>query len=200
MATRNLMPFEFVQAPTPDSSLALGMTPRGSSAAQRGAALMVALMFLLVLTMLGLAAVRATTQQTRMATAMQFQSSAFQAGEAAIRLIMSEINAVGVNTLAPILNSAAACPSTLISRTPYADTSVVSSSATIVFRGACTTMGACGTAVSAGTDPGVIVIGDSLDSSFASCCFDIDASSQYGSSSAGSVQQQRVAIRCPNQT
>lgn len=55
------------------------------SAGQRGAALIVALIFLLVLTLLGTTAMRGTTMQERMAGNTRDWNLAFQAAEAALR-------------------------------------------------------------------------------------------------------------------
>ena len=56
-----------------------------SSRKQRGAVLVVALIFLVVMTMLILASVRNTTMQERMASNLYDRSLAFQAAEAALR-------------------------------------------------------------------------------------------------------------------
>ncbi len=58
---------------------------------QRGAALAVGLFFLLILTIVGLTAVRMTTQQGRMAANYQFQSTTFQGAESAIRGVVAEV-------------------------------------------------------------------------------------------------------------
>lgn len=52
---------------------------------QRGAALVVGLIFLLVMTLIGVAAMRSTGLQERMAGNLRDRSLAFQAGEAALR-------------------------------------------------------------------------------------------------------------------
>jgi len=57
------------------------VTPRGQS----GAALMVALVMLLVLTVLGVTAIRTTTLQEKMAGNMRDANLAFQAAEASLR-------------------------------------------------------------------------------------------------------------------
>ena len=52
---------------------------------ERGAALVVALVFLLVMTVLGVTSMRTTTLQERMAGNLQDKNLAFQAAEAALR-------------------------------------------------------------------------------------------------------------------
>ncbi|MGH8507060.1 MAG: pilus assembly PilX family protein [Stenotrophobium sp.] len=56
--------------------------------AQQGAALMIGLMLLLVLTILGIAAIRGTTTQERMSANSQQYATTFQATESAIRTVM----------------------------------------------------------------------------------------------------------------
>lgn len=58
---------------------------------QRGAALAVGLFFLLILTIVGLTAVRMTTQQGRMAASYQFQNTTFQGAESALRGVVAEV-------------------------------------------------------------------------------------------------------------
>jgi len=60
---------------------------------QRGMALFVGLIFMLVLTIIGLTAVRFSTQQSRMAQSIQMLSTTFQAAEAAIRGVVCEMRA-----------------------------------------------------------------------------------------------------------
>ncbi len=60
---------------------------------QRGAVLLVALIMLLLLTVLGAAAMRDTNLQERMAGNMRDQSLAFQAAEAALRFAEQEVKA-----------------------------------------------------------------------------------------------------------
>lgn len=153
---------------------------RKGRARQRGAALMVSLMFLLVMTMLGLAAIRATTQQTRMAAGMQFQTSAFQAAEAAIRTIHRAIFNAPPGTYAAILIRAGqgvpqnAAPA-------IEATGVVTSAATL------TALDSCVGVVAENTS--LVGVDD--------CCFDIEGAAQYGGSSASSVQAQRISLLCP---
>lgn len=52
---------------------------------------MVALMMLLILTLVGLAAVRSTTQQLRMSANTQNQADAFQSADGIIRKVMAEV-------------------------------------------------------------------------------------------------------------
>lgn len=73
-----------------------------STQAQSGATLMVALMMLLVLTLIGLAAVRGTTQQIRTAANTQFQAQAFQTADSIIRKVVAEVRGqVAAPTYAP---------------------------------------------------------------------------------------------------
>lgn len=58
---------------------------RSSLRRERGAALVVALVFLLVMTVLGVTSMRTTTLQERMAGNLQDKNLAFQAAEAALR-------------------------------------------------------------------------------------------------------------------
>ena len=62
-----------------------------SHSQQRGAVLLVALIMLLLLTVLGAAAMRDTNLQERMAGNMRDQSLAFQAAEAALRFAEQEV-------------------------------------------------------------------------------------------------------------
>ena len=55
---------------------------------QQGVALLIGLIMLLVLTILGVTAIRTTTQQETMSAAVQQQTQTFQAAEAAIRAFM----------------------------------------------------------------------------------------------------------------
>lgn len=61
--------------------------------AERGAALIVSLLILVIMTMLGLAALRGVTQQERMAGNSQSRSISFQAAEKAMRDIEQTIEA-----------------------------------------------------------------------------------------------------------
>ena len=68
--------------------------PVASGRRMQGAALAFGLIFLLLLTIIGLAAVRASTQQARMAANFQSQTEAFQAAETAISGVMDEVRGV----------------------------------------------------------------------------------------------------------
>lgn len=169
---------------------------------QRGAALMVALMFLVVLTMLGLAAVRATTQQTRMAAAMQFQSSAFHAAESAVRQVMTGIfNALtaspgaipavllaastGVTTLACDANPGPALPAPPVLAPLAVTTTLRLSPGTVDADGnPLTNCGNC-----SGGPP----TGFSAGAGFTVTCFDLEGGAVYGTTGAGSVHQQRIS-------
>jgi len=65
---------------------------RGSVDGQRGSVLVVSLIFLLLLTLLGLAALQTTTLEEKMAGNVTDQSRAFQAAEAALRNAEAEID------------------------------------------------------------------------------------------------------------
>ena len=67
-----------------------------SAARQRGAALLVALMFLIVLTLLGLAAMRTTTLEEKMAGGARDYNLALQAAEAALRDAEVDLRAGGI--------------------------------------------------------------------------------------------------------
>lgn len=62
-----------------------GLPPRPKPKAQRGAALIVALILLLIMTILGLASMRSTIMEERMSASLYDRSLAFQAAEAALR-------------------------------------------------------------------------------------------------------------------
>jgi len=64
---------------------------------QRGVALIVALMFLIVLTLLGLATMRGTTLEERMAGGARDYNLALQAAEAALRDAENDLKGAGVN-------------------------------------------------------------------------------------------------------
>lgn len=59
--------------------------PTRGAAPQRGSALIVALVFLLAMTLIGVSAMQGTTQEERMAGNMRNRNLAFQAGESALR-------------------------------------------------------------------------------------------------------------------
>jgi len=63
---------------------------------QRGVALLVALMFLIVLTLLGLAAMRTTTLEERMAGGSRDYNTALQAAEAALRDAENDLKGTGI--------------------------------------------------------------------------------------------------------
>lgn len=67
------------------------MNPDLLPSRQHGVALAVGLIFLLVLTVIGLAAMRVSTSQTLQAASYQFSTISFQAAESAISAIMGEI-------------------------------------------------------------------------------------------------------------
>ncbi|TDU30789.1 PilX-like prepilin protein [Panacagrimonas perspica] len=59
--------------------------------AQRGVALAVGLIFLVIITIMGLAAIRVTSSQTLQAANYQFKTVTFQGAESAIRRVMAEV-------------------------------------------------------------------------------------------------------------
>ncbi len=62
-----------------------------SRSKQSGVALVVGLFLLLIMTIIGLTAIRMTTQQSRMAANYQFQSLAFQGAESTVRRVIGEV-------------------------------------------------------------------------------------------------------------
>lgn len=65
--------------------------PYGAARAQRGAALVVALILLIVITLVGFAAVRGTILQQKMASNLYDREIAFQSAEAALRVAQQRI-------------------------------------------------------------------------------------------------------------
>lgn len=156
--------------------------------AQSGATLMVALMMLLILTLVGLAAVRATTQQQRMAANSQFQSAAFQSADGAIRKVMSEVRGqVAAPAYVPagtnLLVNAITAPQLRCDPDPSAAptecaadaTTGMTRSATVTYTGQFASPG-----FSMGTGSGSLVAHR----------FRIDASGQTGTTGAASLQEQ----------
>ena len=73
------------------------ISPRGPGGRQRGAVLIVTLLFLVILTMLGVTAMSGTTMEERMAGNARDGSIALQAAEAALRDARRDINAIPVS-------------------------------------------------------------------------------------------------------
>lgn len=75
------------------------------TALQRGSALIIALVFLLIMTLIGTTAMQGTGQQEKMAGNMQDRNLAFQAAEAALRAAERDLNpalpAANFNNTAP---------------------------------------------------------------------------------------------------
>ena len=67
------------------------MKPGRCVTRQRGVALAVGLIFLVILTVVGLAGMRMTTQQTLQAANYQFKTLTFQGSEGGIRNVMAEV-------------------------------------------------------------------------------------------------------------
>ncbi len=70
-----------------------GLPPRPKPKAQHGAALIVALILLLIMTILGLASMRSTIMEERMSASLYDRNLAFQAAEAALRAAEAAIRA-----------------------------------------------------------------------------------------------------------
>ena len=108
---------------------------------QQGIALVVGLILLLVATLLGITAIRSTTQQERMAANAQQQITTFQIAESAIRRMMGElrgqITPPADTTRSPIiaaLNPASPVVSSETTRTPQGGvTSGVTANAVITY-------------------------------------------------------------------
>lgn len=79
--------------------------PYHSYSSEHGAALIVSLIILVIMTMLGLAAIRGVTQQERMAGNSQSRNVSFQASEWALREIEAKIE----STLPRITQTAGTC-------------------------------------------------------------------------------------------
>lgn len=102
---------------------------------QTGMALAIGMLFLLILTIIGLTAVRSTTQQARMAGNYQFQNAAFQAAESALRGFQREARtnpSADTNALNAAIN--AGIGGTGQTRT-YTLGGGITSTATMVYRG-----------------------------------------------------------------
>lgn len=86
------------------------MNRRLAPTAQRGVALAVGLIFLVIVTIMGLAAIRVTSSQTLQAANYQFKTVTFQGAESAIRRVMAEVRgeipaAAGPNILVSAVNA-----------------------------------------------------------------------------------------------
>lgn len=73
------------------------------AAQQNGVALIVGLVILLVLTIIGIAAIKGSTQQERMASNFQQQSQTFQTAESSIRLVMGHLAPAPLPSPAPVM-------------------------------------------------------------------------------------------------
>lgn len=78
---------------------------------QRGAVLVVALIFLLLVTLIGVSSMQNATMQEKMAGSVTFKNQSFQVAEAALRLGENAVQA-STYTLAPCANAAACAPPT----------------------------------------------------------------------------------------
>ncbi|WP_263260280.1 PilX N-terminal domain-containing pilus assembly protein [Pseudomonas sp. RIT-PI-S] len=96
------------------------MSPRFTSPpAERGMALIVALVFLLLLTLLGLNSMQNATLQEKMSNSVQFRNQSFQLAEAALRVGEGAVSA-STYALALCANAAACAPPTDSSTVPAA--------------------------------------------------------------------------------
>lgn len=71
---------------------------------QRGATLPMSLIFLVVMTTIGVVGVRFATQQGRLAANSQYQDQAFQSAEGGIRMVVAEIRGEFTPSPAPTTN------------------------------------------------------------------------------------------------
>lgn len=98
-------------------------------ASQRGVALIVGLILLLVLTMIGVIAIKSSTQQERMAAGYQQQAQTFQAAESAIRLVTGQLlerRGNPLNRNADFLSNASVALTPATATPPLAPAGVVS--------------------------------------------------------------------------
>lgn len=156
----------------------------GFSKRQQGFALFVGLVFMLLLTIIGLTAVRFSTQQGRMALSFQSQIAVFQGAEGAIRSLMCEIRTPAtcphpsgqVDPLITATNAALDTPVAPRTYTLASDTGLTSST-TIAYNGQ-------------GPVPGYSLGVD--QSSIAAHNFTIDATSTHSSTAATAGHLQGV--------
>lgn len=157
-------------------------------------ALIVGLMLLLIMTILGIAAMRGTFQQERMSANNQQQTVTFQGAEAAIRSVMDELRAVmpspsgtTQSILITALNNGTSPTSTQLANTQRTATTgnSTTNSATMIF---------VGTSPMAGFRMGV----DSA--SYVAYNFMINATSTQANTSASSTHQQGIARVGPSPT
>jgi type IV pilus assembly protein PilX len=85
---------------------------RRGGVAQRGVALVISLLILLVLTIIGVAAMQSTTMDNKMAGNMRDESLAFEAGEAGLRDAEGWINSQNVTPGPPKTSCTSPCAST----------------------------------------------------------------------------------------
>jgi hypothetical protein len=112
---------------------------------QSGIALVMGLVLLLIITILGIAAIRSTTQQERMAANSQQQTVTFQSAEQVIRQIMEELRGQGVQpdcsagqSLLVVAIEKWTDPTTAtcyVTRTPPTNNASVTATATIAYTG-----------------------------------------------------------------
>lgn len=88
----------------PQQNYRVGFSMR--SGQERGVALVVGLMLLLIMTLLGIAAMRGTTMQERMSANNQQQAITFQAAEGAVRTMWNAVRADSTPSTTPLVVTA----------------------------------------------------------------------------------------------
>lgn len=83
--------------PTPHSSTRDGVVKNGAGSRQRGVTLVISLIFLLLLTILGVTAMNTSTLQEKMSGNLRDQDLAFQAAESALRGGEDAVNLIWVS-------------------------------------------------------------------------------------------------------
>jgi Tfp pilus assembly protein PilX len=153
---------------------------------ERGIALVVGLILLLILTVLGLTAIRATSLQERMSANNQQQTVTFQAAEQGIRLMMAELRHFisppgGLSCSTLLLCADQNLTGASITRVPVTNSYGTSTTATIA---------------SAGTGPSS---GTSLDvsSPLAKCLYTITSTATQAGANATDTHIQGVSRDCP---
>lgn len=180
----------------------LALAQGGVRVAERGMALIMGLMLLLVITILGIATMRGTMMQERMSASNQQQAITFQGAETAIRTVMDELRAVtpppaGVtqSLLITALNNGTAPTSTQLATTlRTADTTSLDTASGVITNGTTSTatLTYANTTISAGSSMGIGSSGSVLNYNFV-----IDATSTQANTNAASRHQQGIARQGP---
>lgn len=178
------------------------LTQGGVRVAERGMALIMGLMLLLVITILGIATMRGTMMQERMSASNQQQAITFQGAETAIRTVMDELRAVtpppaGVtqSLLITALNNGTAPTSAQLATTlRTADTTSLDTASGVITNGTTSTatLTYANTTISAGSSMGIGSSGSVLNYNFV-----IDATSTQANTNAASRHQQGIARQGP---